>query len=160
LARHAKERLEFYVVVAVSAGDGSAAAEVIVHEGANDAIFKLALEIHDIVRKIQVLRDALGVVDIVEGAAAMLGGAVTLKFRETALIPKLHREADDWTRLFLQYGSDGRRVDAAGHGDGDEAGLRFRADGKTLELGRGFHSFYFSGFCVASWSKKKGKKKI
>src|SRR2546430_1272567 len=87
LARHAEKRLEFYVVVAVGAGDGCAAAEVVVHEGADDAVFKLALEIHDVMRKIQVLRDALRVVDIVEGTATVLGGAVALQFRETALIP-------------------------------------------------------------------------
>ncbi len=76
------------------------------------------------------LRDALGVIDIVERAAAMLRGHVALKFGQAALIPELHREADNRTALLLQNGGDGGRVHAAGHGHGDEAGLSFRADGQ------------------------------
>src|SRR5258708_39717165 len=72
--------------------------------------------------KIQMLGDALGVVDVVERAAAMLRGAVTLEFGETALIPKLHGEADDGVILLEKHRGDGGRVDTTGHGDRDEAG--------------------------------------
>jgi hypothetical protein len=58
-------------------------------------------------RKIQVLGDALGIVDVVERAAAVLLGAVALQFWEAALIPELHGEADDGAALFLENGGDG-----------------------------------------------------
>ena len=38
----------------------------------------------------------------------------------------------------LQNGGNGRGIDAAGHGDGDEAGL-FPRCGKSVELGFGDH---------------------
>ena len=44
----------------------------------------MLLEVHIVVRKIQVLRNSLGVVDVVERAAAVLCGAVALKFGEAA----------------------------------------------------------------------------
>src|SRR5258708_3166419 len=72
--------------------------------------------------KIQVLGDALGIVDVVERAAAMLRGAVTLEFGEAALIPKLHGEADDWVILLEKYRGDGGRVDTTGHGHGNQPG--------------------------------------
>src|SRR5579859_4169425 len=64
LAGHAQQRLELYIGVAVGAGDGSAAAEIVAHERSHDALFKLFLEVDDVVWKIQMLGDALGVVDI------------------------------------------------------------------------------------------------
>ena len=62
----------------------------------------------------------------------MLRGAVALKFGQAALIPELHSEADDGAALLLQDCGDGGRIHAAGHGDGDEAGLRFRAIGQRV----------------------------
>jgi hypothetical protein len=70
-------------------------------------------------RKIQMLRYALGIVDVIEGAAAVLLGAIALQFRQTALVPELHGEANDRVALFLENGGDGGRVHAAGHGDSD-----------------------------------------
>src|SRR5205807_8436834 len=87
LARHAQERLKLHVGVAIGAGDGRAAGEILIDERTHDASLELLLEVHDVVRKIQVLRHRLRVVDIVERAATMLRGAVALKFGETALIP-------------------------------------------------------------------------
>ena len=63
-------------------------------ERANDAGFKLLFEVDDVVREVQLLCDALGVVDIVEGAATMLRRAVALQFGQAALIPKLHGQAN------------------------------------------------------------------
>src|SRR5207245_4880776 len=74
LARHAQERLKLYVGVAIGAGDGRAAREILVHEGTHNALLELLLEIYDVMRKIQVLGNSLGVVDIVEGAATVLRG--------------------------------------------------------------------------------------
>jgi len=48
------------------------AGKVLIHEGTNYPRFKLLLELTTLVRKIQVLRDALGIVHIVQRAAAVL----------------------------------------------------------------------------------------
>ena len=124
LPGHAKQRVELYVGVAIGAGDGSAAGKILIDEGADDAGFELVFEIHDVVREVEMLGDALGVVDVVDGAAAVLLGRVGLQGGEAALIPELHGEADDFARLFLEEGSDYGAVDAAAHGYGDEAGAR------------------------------------
>src|SRR6202030_1485127 len=80
LARHAQQRLEFYIRVAVGACDGRAPGKILVDERAHHARFKLLLEVDHVVRKIQVLRDALGIVDVVERAAAVLRRSVALQF--------------------------------------------------------------------------------
>ena len=64
-ARHAKQGVEFYVGVAIGAGDGGAAGEILLHKGAHHALLELILKIEDVMRKIQVLGYALGVVDVV-----------------------------------------------------------------------------------------------
>jgi hypothetical protein len=88
--------------------------------------------------KIQMLGYGLGVIDIIERAATVLRGTVALKFGEAALVPELHGEADDSPALLLQESGNGGRVDASGHGYGDEAALSFSALGKGVELcGRG-----------------------
>jgi hypothetical protein len=70
------------------------------------------------------LRDAFGVIDIVERTAAVLRRTLiregALKFRQAALIPELHGKTDDRAALLLQNGGDGGGVHAARHGDGDE----------------------------------------
>ena len=108
----------------------------------NHASLELFLEVHDIMRKIQVLRHGLGVVDIVERAATVLRGAIALELREAALIPQLHGEADDGAALLLQEGGNGGRVDASRHSDGDESALRFGALGESIELGGCVHVNY------------------
>ena len=66
LASHAEQRFELHIGVAVGAGNGGASAEIVPYEGTDDAVFKLVLEVDDVVRKIEVLRDAFSVVDVVE----------------------------------------------------------------------------------------------
>jgi hypothetical protein len=139
LARHAEERLKLHIGVAIGAGDGRAAGEVLVHERAHHARLELLLEIHNVVREIQVLRYGLGVIHVIKRAAAVLRGAVGLKFGEAALVPELHRKADDGAALLLQESGNSGRVDTAGHGDGDEAALNFCALGEGLELGGHVH---------------------
>jgi len=85
------------------------------------------------------LSDALGVINIIERTAAMLGGAVTLQFREAALVPELHGQADNGAALLLQESGDRGGIDTAGHGDGDEAGSYFHPGGQNVELGRCNH---------------------
>ena len=67
---------------------------------------------------------AAGVVNVVVGAAAMLGGAVILELREAALVPELHGEADDGLGAIVEDGGDGGAVHAAAHGDRDGVGSR------------------------------------
>jgi hypothetical protein len=139
LASHPQERLKLHVRVAIGAGDGSAAGEILIHKRAYDARLELFLEIHNVVREIQVLRYGLGVINVIERTAAVLRGAVALKLGEAALVPELHGEADDGAALLLQEGGNGGRVDTAGHGDGDEAVPGFGALGEGIELGSCVH---------------------
>ena len=87
------------------------------------------------------LRYRLGVIDVIERAAAVPCGAGALKFGEATLIPELHGEAHDSAALLLQERGNGGRVDAAGHGDGHEAAPGLGALGKGVELGYGRHAF-------------------
>jgi hypothetical protein len=73
-------------------------------------------------REIEMLRDALGVVDVVDGAAAVLRRACGLQGGEAALIPQLHGEADDGPALFLHKRGDYGAVDTSAHGYGDDLG--------------------------------------
>jgi hypothetical protein len=140
LPRHPKERLKLHIGIAIGASDRSAAGEILIHEGTHHARLELLLEIHDVMGKIQVLRDGFGIVNVVERAAPVLLGAVTLQFGETALIPELHGEADDGAALLLQQSGNSGRVHASGHGNSDEAALRFRALGQGVELECRSHS--------------------
>jgi hypothetical protein len=106
LARHAQKRLELHIGIAIGAGDGRATGEILDHEGAHNARFELLLEVHNVMRKIQVLGYGLGVVNVIERAATMLRGALALEFGEAALVPKLHGEADDRAALLLQKSGD------------------------------------------------------
>src|SRR5229473_7285110 len=85
------------------------------------------------------LRYGLGVIDVIERATAVLRGAVALKFGEAALVPELHRKANDSAALLVQESGHGGRVDTAGHGYGDEAALGFGAFGQGVELGGCVH---------------------
>ena len=75
----------------------------------------MILEIDDVVRKIQMLGDAFGVVDVIDRAAATLRGAGVLQLRQAALIPELHGEADDGATLLLEERGDGGTVHTAAH---------------------------------------------
>jgi hypothetical protein len=144
LASHAEQRLELHISVAVGAGDGSASAKIVLDEGAHNASFKLVFEVYDVVRKIKMLRDAFGVVHIVQRAAAMLCWSITLQLRQATLIPELHGKPDDGASTLLQNGGDGGRIHSTGHGDGDESGLSFRADRRRrFELGSFVHFYLF-----------------
>ena len=123
LSRHAKQGIKFNVGIAIGAGDGSAAGKILIDEGADDFGFELVFEIDHVVRKIEMLSDALGVVYVVDGAAAVLCRAGGLQRGEAALIPELHGETDDGAVLFLHQRGDYRAVDAAAHGYGDDLGV-------------------------------------
>ena len=101
LSGHAKQRVKFYVGVAIGAGDGCAAREVLVDERADDFGFEVVFQIHDVVREIEMLSHALGIVHVVDGATAVLCGAGVLQSGEAALIPQLHGETDHGAFLLL-----------------------------------------------------------
>ena len=140
LSRHAQQRLKLHFSVAVGAGNRGSAGEILVDERTDDARFKLLLEVHDVMREVQVPRDALGVIDVVQGAAAMLRRPVALQFGQTPLVPELHGKADDGAALLLQERGHGGGVHTAGHGNGDKAALGLGALGKSVESGRCVHA--------------------
>jgi hypothetical protein len=129
LARHTQERLKLYVRVAIGARNGRTAGKILVDKRTHDTNLELLLEIHDVMREIQVLSHGFGVIHVVERAAAVLRGAIALQFGEAALVPELHGETDDGAALLQQKGGNGGRIDTSGHGDGDEAALRLGALG-------------------------------
>ena len=152
LASHAEKRFELHIGVAIGARDGSTSAEVVLYKGTDDAVFEVCFKIDDVMGKVEMLGNALGVVDIIEGATAVLRGPVTLKFRQPALIPELHGKTNNRAALLLQNSSNGGRVHAARHGDRDESGPRFRADRqRRFELGDFPH---FS--CISSLTYRPG----
>src|SRR5215472_4234725 len=94
LARGGEELVELEVVIAEGAGDGRAAGEVLADEGADDLVLKALLRVHEVVGDAEVLGDAAGVVDIIDGAAAALdfhGHAFAAS--EAALVPELQGKA-------------------------------------------------------------------
>jgi len=86
------------------------------------------------VRKTQVLRYTLGVVNIIERTTAVPRGAVTLEFGEAALVPELHGEPDDGAPMLKNKRGDSGGIDTTGHGDGDKAGLQLGSSGQGIEL--------------------------
>ena len=114
------------MVVALGARNQRAACQILVNERADYGVLESLLVVHHVVRHSQVLRHALGIVNIVERAAALSVGAVTVEFRQAALVPKLHRQTDNWKSALDQDRRDGRAVHAAAHGDGSQrTGLLF-----------------------------------
>src|SRR5260370_25118589 len=101
LTRHAQQRLELYICVAVGTRDGRAPGKILVHEGAHHARFKLLLEIYPVLRKIQVPCHAFGIVDVVERAATVLRRPVAWQLWQPALGPELHGQPDDGMPLLL-----------------------------------------------------------
>ncbi len=90
LASHPQQWLKLYIGVAVRTRDGRAPGKILIHERANHARFKLLLEVNNVMRKIQMLRHALRIVNVVKRAAAMLHRPIVPQFRQAALVPELH----------------------------------------------------------------------
>ena len=120
---HVEKLVELDEVVAEGAGDGRAAGEVLVDEGLDDLALEALFEVDDVVGNAELLGDAAGVVDVVERAAASGCAALGNEIGQAALVPQLHGQADDAAALAVQQTGDGGAVDAAGHGDGDDAGV-------------------------------------
>ncbi len=102
LAGGDEQLVELQVVVAERAGDGRASGEILVDEGADDVALEAVLLVDDVVGDAEVLGDAAGVVDVIDGAAAalhLLGHAFLAG--EAALVPELQGEADELVALGL-----------------------------------------------------------
>ena len=122
LARGDEELIELHVIVAHGAGDGRAAFEVVRDEGLDYIKLEFAFEIHDVERNAEMFGYAASVVDIVVRAAAMLSGAVIFELGQAALVPELHRQANDGLGAVVEDGGNGGAVHAAAHGDCDGVG--------------------------------------
>ena len=100
------------VVVAEDAGAGSAAGEVLPHEGTHHLVLEPLLVVDDVVGNAEVVGHEAGVVQVVEGATARCGTGA-------ADVPELHRHADALVPRFHQkQGGDGG-VDPSAHGYND-----------------------------------------
>ena len=100
------EGIELEVVVAERAGDGRAAMEILVDEGADDVLLEAGLLVDDVVGDAEVLGYAAGVVDIIEGAAAAGLGSIrdAVLAREARLVPELKGQADDCRSVLREHG--------------------------------------------------------
>src|SRR4029077_13250923 len=97
-------------------------------ERADHVSLEALLVIDDVIRDPDLLGNAAGVVDVVEGAAASwYGVGHALVAGEAALVPELHRQADDVVSFGAQHGRDGGGVHTARHGYGDRIGIQLLA---------------------------------
>src|SRR5438477_12372184 len=79
---------------------------------------KSVLVIDDVVGDADGLCYAARVVNVIERTTAALHGLGHSRMAsQTALIPELHREADDIVSLGAEHGRDGGEIDSTGHGD-------------------------------------------
>src|ERR1700691_3786042 len=117
LASGDEQLVELHVIVAESARDRSTALQIVVHEGTDDVLLEFALEIDYVKRDAEMFGDATRIVDIINRATTMLRGLGGLELRETALVPKLHGEADDGLTALVHDRSDGGTVHPSTHGD-------------------------------------------
>ncbi len=115
LARGCEQLIKFHVAVAERARNWRAAFDVIGDEWLDHILLEPIFEIHDVMRKLEMLGDALRVVYVVDGAAAMAAMTFAGEFGQAALIPELHGEADDVFAAIAQNCGDGGTVDAAAH---------------------------------------------
>ncbi len=108
------------MIVAQTARNGSAAGKILLDEWTNYVTLEPVLVIDDVVRDADGLCHAAGVVNVIERTTAALHGLGHSRMAsQTALIPELHREADDIVSLGAEHGRDGGGIDSTGHGDGD-----------------------------------------
>jgi hypothetical protein len=117
LLSHNQKLIKLQVIIAEAARDGSPSGKVLLDEWTNHVALEAILMIDDVVRDAEMLSDAAGIVDVVEGAAAsgdLLGHAFVSS--KTALVPELHGEADEVVALGAEHGCDGGGIYTARHG--------------------------------------------
>jgi hypothetical protein len=111
------QALELHLGVAARAGQRRPALHVVPDERRDDAVVERALEVHDVVRDPETRGHRLGVVQVVERAAAPERRTLA-----RGLVVELHRHADDLVARLLEEGRRHRGIDAAGHGGHDAHG--------------------------------------
>ncbi len=125
LLRDRQQLIELKVVVAEAARDGSASRQILLHERTNDVALKAVLVIDYVIGNANRLGDAAGIVHVVQRAAAALDRVRhALVPRQPALVPELHRQADNVSALRAQHGRHGRGVNPSRHGYGDGLVIR------------------------------------
>ena len=115
LARSGEQFAELDRHVAVDAGHRRLARHIALGEAVDHRLLETALIVEDIVRDADRRRDRAGVVDVLPGAA----GALAVSCR--AVVVELQGNADDVIALGLEQRGRHRGIDAAGHGDHDDA---------------------------------------
>ena len=114
LHRPLKQAAEFHKAVASDARIRRASFAVFGKEIIDDCLTKEFLEIHDVMRDADDLRDAPRIVDGRQRAAAAV-----ICCEVAALVREPHRHADDVIAAFLEERRRQRAVDAAAHADDD-----------------------------------------
>ena len=115
-----KKLVKLQVIVAETAGDGRASGKVLVDEGTDNVALETLFVIDHVVGDADGFGHAARIVDVVEGTATSLdrlGHAFVPG--ETALIPELHRQADDIVAVGAKHGRDYGGINSSGHSDGD-----------------------------------------
>ena len=128
-----RQKAELDLVVAGDAGMGGAPGFVLAPEIVNDESAELPLHIEDIMRHAQNAADGAGILNIVQRAAAPIGGGQV----GLVNIVKFHRNADDRAALPMQQQGSDRRIHAAAHGDDDARRIGI--------AGVGIHSLIVAG---------------
>src|SRR6185295_1138134 len=114
LPRDRHEPRELQLGVARDTGNRSASGEIIFDERANNTSLEFIFEIQHVERNAKVFGHASRVVHVVERAASRRL-RLLIGRKPPALIPQLHREADDVVPLALQYCRGDRAVHTAAH---------------------------------------------
>ena len=100
--RQSIQRGKLQPTVASNTGNRSLAIQVAVDERLDDSALEFLLEIKDIKRKAQFFGHAAGIVNIIERAATRGQWlAIFIDTETAALVPQLHREADQFVTLLL-----------------------------------------------------------
>ncbi len=128
LTRGGEEPIEFHVTVAERTRNRSAALNVIRNEWLDYILLEAVFKIDDVVRELEMFRDALRVVNIINRAAAMAAMTIAREFGKAALIPELHGETDDVFTARTQDCGDGGAIHSAAHGDRSETRICFGAN--------------------------------
>src|SRR5438874_10654255 len=114
------ERCELQTAVARDARNRRLAIQIAVNERLHDIALEFLFQIQNIKREAKLFRDSSRVVNVVERAATRRQRlAVFVDTDAAALVPQLHRKADQFVALLLQNGGSGGRIHAAGHGYSD-----------------------------------------
>jgi hypothetical protein len=110
----AEQETELDPVVAVDAGVGSSAPQLLLDKVLDHLFFESLLQVDHVVGDSEMVRHPAGILDIIDGTAA-----AERSFPVLSLIPKMHRQPDDFIPFLLQKGRGRGAVHPPAHGDDD-----------------------------------------